>query len=129
MVVPYLATAGAFLIIDAFWLKAVMKPIFEADVPHLLQPEPKLAVAAGFYAIFAVGIVYFAVAPGAAAGSVGLAAFNGAVLGAMAYGTYEATNMATLRGWTWRMLAIDVAWGAALSALSATIGVLAALHI
>ena len=30
----------------------------------------------------------------------------------MAYGTYEFTNLATLKGWHWQMVVVDVSWGA-----------------
>jgi uncharacterized membrane protein len=41
----------------------------------------------------------------------------------MAYGTYELTNLATLRDWTWRMTLTDLAWGTVLTAVAAAIGV------
>ena len=47
---------------------------------------------------------------------------NAALFGFFCYGTYEATNFATLRGWTWQMVAIDVGWGTALTAASALAG-------
>ena len=47
----------------------------------------------------------------------------GALLGAMAYGTYEFTNFATLKDWHWRMVALDLAWGTALTGVSAWAGV------
>jgi uncharacterized membrane protein len=47
------------------------------------------------------------------------AALLGAALGFLAYGTYDVTNLATIKGWPWRMAAIDMAWGSALTALSA----------
>ena len=46
---------------------------------------------------------------------------NGAVIGFISYGTYEATNMSTLRGWAWSMLAADITWGTILSATVAAI--------
>ena len=118
----YVATLASFLALDALWLRSVMRPVFEADVPDLLASEPRLGVAAGFYALYCAGIVWFAVRPALAAGAVAPALVNGAILGFLAYGCYEATNMATLRGWTWRMLAIDIAWGTTLTAVSAVIG-------
>jgi uncharacterized membrane protein len=40
----------------------------------------------------------------------------------LAYGTYEATNMATLRGWSWQMVVVDTGWGMLLTAVAATVG-------
>jgi uncharacterized membrane protein len=126
MIAAYLATLASFLLLDFFWLKFVMRPIFEQDVPHLLAESPRLGVAAGFYALYCVGIVFFAVRPGLAENSFVTTALYGAALGFLAYGCYEATNLSTLRGWTFRMLAIDVTWGAILTAVAACAGLYAA---
>jgi uncharacterized membrane protein len=126
MLVAYVAVLISFLALDAIWLKAVIGPVFENDVPQLLAESPRLGVAAGFYAIYCIGIVWFAVRPALAGGGIGSAVLNGAILGLMAYGCYEATNMATLKGWTWRMLIFDIAWGTLLTATAAAIGTWAA---
>jgi uncharacterized membrane protein len=47
----------------------------------------------------------------------------GALLGILAYGTYEFTNFATLRAWSPSMVMIDVTWGAVLTGVSAWAGV------
>ena len=88
----------------------------------LLRTEMQLGVAAGFYLFYVAGVLYFAVMPGLKAESLGLSALNGAILWFLAYGTYEATNMATLRGWSWAMVATDVTWGTFLTMLTAVIG-------
>lgn len=41
----------------------------------------------------------------------------------MAYGTYELTNLATLRDWRWSMAIVDIAWGVVLTGVSAWAGV------
>lgn len=124
-IVAYAATVLVFLIVDAVWLNAVMAPVFQRNLGDMLLETPRWHLAAGFYALYALGILYFATWPAVAAGSWRPAALNGAFLGFLAYGTYEATNLATLRGWTYGMLAADIAWGAALTALSAVCGYLA----
>ena len=122
MLAIYAATLVAFLVLDALWLRFVMRPIFSADVPHLLAAEPRYGVAAAFYALYCAGIVWFAVRPMTAGVSLGSVALNGAILGFLAYGAYEATNMATLKGWTWRILSVDLLWGTAVTALAAIAG-------
>ena len=54
-----------------------------------------------------------------------MAALNGAIIGFLAYGTYEATNLATLKGWSYEMLVVDVVWGMTLTAMTAVVGFLA----
>jgi uncharacterized membrane protein len=120
----YLAVVVIFLALDMVWLRAVALPMWEKNVGSMMLEKPELGTAALFYAFYCVGVVYFAAAPGVAAGSVGLAFGNGLFLGLLAYGTYEATNKATLKGWTWRMLAMDTLWGGFLSGVSAAGAVL-----
>ncbi len=46
----------------------------------------------------------------------------GALFGFLAYATYDLTNLATLRGYTVTVALVDMAWGTALTAVSATAG-------
>ena len=119
----YLVTLVVFLAIDIVWLKAVALRLFERNIGPIMRDKPDLAVAGLFYAVYVAGIVYFAAWPGAAVGSAGLALLNGFILGLLAYGTYEATNMATLKGWAWSMLVADTLWGATLTGVSAAAAV------
>jgi uncharacterized membrane protein len=54
---------------------------------------------------------------------------NGAILGFVAYGTYELTSWTVMRDWHPSMVAVDMAWGATLTAVSAWGGVMAARAI
>ena len=108
------------------WLKAVMKPLFDRHIGDMMAEELRLGVAAGFYLFYVAGILYFASVPALQQSSWQLAALNGAIIGFLAYGTYEATSFAIMRSWTWSMLITDVAWGTFLTALSALSGFLAA---
>jgi uncharacterized membrane protein len=117
----YVATLVAFLLIDLVWLRAVALPLFERHIGAIMRDKPDMAVAAGFYAVYVAGIVYFAAAP--ALGDPMAAFRDGVILGLMAYGTYEATNFATLKGWHWTMAVSDTLWGAFLSGLSAALAV------
>lgn len=118
----FLASFALFLVIDLVWIKTVMRPIFERSLGSFLLPDPHMGAALAFFVLYQAGLLYFAVLPGVEAGSWAIAALHGALLGLIAYGTYETTNLATLRGWTVKMAAIDVAWGCCLSALTATAG-------
>ena len=120
----YAAMLVAFFVIDAIALKFVMYPLFQKHIPDLLRDEVQISVAAGFYALYVIGVIYFAVMPALQAERPELALMNGAFLGFLAYGTYEATNMATIKGWSWQMLLTDVTWGTILTATIALIGYL-----
>jgi uncharacterized membrane protein len=118
----YAITLAAFLAIDAIALKFVMYPLFQRHVGALLADDMRLGVAAGFYVFYVAGLMYFAVMPALRAESMALALLNGALLGLVAYGTYEFTNLATLRDWAWQMTLTDTLWGGVLTGLCAGVG-------
>lgn len=127
LLIAYVATAAAFLIIDMIGLRLLVLPIFNAEAGRLFLENPRIAPAAVFYLGFIAGVVWFVSAPALASGAgLGAVFLNAALLGALAYGTYEFTNYATLKGWTAKMVATDFIWGAALTGASAVIGVWAA---
>lgn len=121
----YAVTLIAFFAIDFVGLKILMYPLFQRHIGEILRAEVQVAVAGSFYCLYVVGLMYFAVLPAVRAENLGLALGNGALLGLVAYGTYEFSNMATLKGWAWQMVVTDTLWGMALTATSAAIGYLA----
>ncbi|MFN3746945.1 MAG: DUF2177 family protein [Hyphomicrobiaceae bacterium] len=121
-IVAYAAVLVAFALIDSIWIALVAAPMFRAAVGTIMLDEPFLAAAVPFYLIYAAGIVALAVRPALDAGSPGRAAWNGTILGLTAYGTFEFTSLAIFKGWTWGLVAVDIAWGAALSALVSMFG-------
>ena len=44
------------------------------------------------------------------------------MLGLVAYGTYDMTNLATLKNWSVTVSIVDIAWGVVLTAMAATGG-------
>ncbi len=120
--VAYLITAAIFLIIDYIWLGFIMKDYFQTALGHLMADEVNLSIAAVFYLFYAAGIVLLCIHPAMTDGGWVKAAYLGAALGFLAYGTYDITNLATLRDWPVQMAVIDVAWGTALTSLSAGLG-------
>jgi len=123
LVTLYVSTAVIFLGLDALMMRFGMRPLFERHVADLLG-DLRLAPAAAFYLAYVAGVLYFASLPALAANAPAKALLNGALIGAMAYGTYEFTNLATLRGWSPAMVAADVTWGTVLTAFSAWAGVM-----
>ena len=115
-----------FLGIDALWLGLIARRFYVDQLGALMRDSPNMLAAGGFYLFYVAGIVFFAVAPALAAGSWKTAALNGALLGLIAYGTYDMTNLATLKDWPVTMSAVDLIWGGVLTGASATGGYLAA---
>ena len=119
----YAITAIVFFGLDFFGLKYLIRPVFLRHIGDLLVEGYRAGPAIVFYLFYIGGVVWFVSMPALREGSASQALVNGAVLGALAYGTYEFTNYATLKAWHWEMVAVDLAWGTALTAVAAAAGV------
>lgn len=118
----YGGTALVFFGLDFLWLTVLGIGFYRSEIGTLLLDRPNLAPAAIFYLFYIAGLVGFAVLPALNAQSWLWALLAGAALGLIAYGTYDMTNLSTLKGWTLSISLIDLAWGAFLSGLSALAG-------
>jgi uncharacterized membrane protein len=108
-----------FLIMDALWLGVAARGFYTSRMGELLLDQPRWGVAAIFYALYIVGLVYFAIVPGMASGSWVTGAFNGALFGFFAYLTYNATNLSVLRGYDPVVAVVDTSWGTIMGAVVA----------
>lgn len=120
--IAYGFTAVVFLILDGIWLGLVARNFYRSQMGDLMAPDPSIAAATAFYLVFVFGLVWFAVSPALASGSWTTALVNGALLGLVAYATYDLTNLAVVRGFPPMLAFADLAWGAVLSGAAATAG-------
>jgi uncharacterized membrane protein len=130
LVVSAGATLALYAAAEAVWL-ASMSQFYARQFAGFSRPPLALRSLPAAIAVYAVLLSTFALlvcAPivNASAGAAA-SALRGAAFGLAAYGTYNLTNMATLPGYSWTMVAVDTLWGAALfAALAATFA--ATLH-
>jgi len=117
----YLAGLVAFLLIDFIWLKYVALGFYRSNIGHLMTDTPNLAVAGLFYLVYVAGVVVLAVNPALEKQSWMIALLYGGLLGLVAYGTYDITNLATLKNWPSIVTIVDMVWGTVLTASVATI--------
>jgi uncharacterized membrane protein len=108
-------------VIDGVWLFLIAKGFYAKQIGHLMAPSPQWVPVLIFYPLFAAALVYFAIMPGIASGSLIRTFLIGAAFGGIAYATYDLTNHATLKEWPLLMTVVDIAWGAFLSGAVATI--------
>ena len=121
--------AGAtFLLFDLTWLGYIARDLYRKEMGALLTENFRLAPAVAFYVIYVAAIVYFAVLPAWRSGEWSDAIVPGAVLGLVAYGTYDLTALAVVRDWPLRLSLIDMAWGTFLTALSAGVAAYAVVR-
>jgi uncharacterized membrane protein len=112
----YLLTIPVFFAIDMLWLGFIARNFYKTQLGHLLSPQVNWTAAVIFYLLYIAGILFFSVRPALAAESFLLALGYGALFGLLTYGTYDLTNMATLRNWPLLVTVVDMAWGTILSA-------------
>src|ERR1700729_3414787 len=95
-VAAFVATAATMLAMDLTWLGLLAGPFYASQLGNLKRPEAYAPAAAMFYGFYAAAVVELAVARASSRANAG---HRGAVLGLIAYGTYELTNWAVLRDW------------------------------
>ncbi len=122
----YLIALVLFLAVDFVWLGFVAKGFYAERMGALMRDNPKLGVAAVFYAAYVAGLVYFAIWPAMNGGGWTQAMLNGALFGFFAYLTYDATSYSVLKGFDPVVAIVDTIWGTALSAATAAVTVVVA---
>ncbi len=129
-VVAAITLLGVMGVADAIWLTTMTDRFYRRELPGLLADTPQWVPALGFYVLYAVGTLVLVVMPALDGDdSTARVAGMGALLGLVAYGTYDLTNQATLRGWSARVTVVDMVWGASLTAVAAVAAVLAAREL
>lgn len=129
ILITYLLTVPVFFAIDLVWLGLVAKNFYNKQLGKLLTENIIWSAAVVFYLLYIAGILYFAVLPAVEKESIAKAAINGALLGGLAYATYDLTNLATLKNWPLTVVVIDIIWGMILSSVVAVISYKIAIWI
>jgi uncharacterized membrane protein len=121
------STLVIFLVLDTVWISMVALPNFRAafGADLLFRAVPGIL----FYLLYLVGILCFVARPAIASGRWSTAIGYGALFGLVAYGTYDLTNYATLRSWSLALTVSDMAWGAFLTAVSSTLGLIVGTYL
>ena len=85
LIAAYAATLIVMVAVDLLWLGVVAKPVYQQGIGHLMAERPNFAAAVVFYALFALGLMVFAVVPNAATDAWGKTLLAGAMFGFFAY--------------------------------------------
>ena len=115
----YAAAAVVFVAMDFGWLSFATDRIYRPAIGDLLAAKVALLPGALFYLIYIAGILYLAVVPALRSGSWTRAAASAAVLGLVAYATYDLTNQATLKNWSTGLTLADMGWGMIVTTVAA----------
>jgi uncharacterized membrane protein len=121
----YAIALVAMAILDGFWLGWLARDFYKREMGDLMAESIRIGPAALFYLLYPLGLVYLALQPAPAAAAE--AFLRCAVVGLVAYGAYDLTNLAIVRGWSLRLCLADMAWGTAASALAGGVASLLAV--
>lgn len=120
------AGVGALVlgVLDAVWLNGPGGALYKSELGDLLRRAPDGTLTPLWPPVIAVYVLLLGgllvlVVP-RAAGDLTMAALLGAAFGLVVYGVYDCTNLGLLRGWTVKVTLVDILWGTALSAITAT---------
>ena len=112
-----------FLIVDVIWLSFTVKHFYRPQLGNLLTEKPVMWAAIIFYLIYVIGLAIVILKPALVNNSVSQAFWTGLVFGVVAYGTYNFTNMATIKNWSPYVVFVDTIWGGLLTGSSSTLGI------
>ena len=118
-----LLSALIFLIIDIIWLSFAVKSFYRPNIGHLLLDKPVMWAAAMFYIVYVFGIGVVLIEPSISSYNTFNFLFRAFVFGLVAYGTYNLTNMATVKDWSPSVVFVDMIWGGSLTAISSFSGI------
>lgn len=114
----YLVALVVLSAMDGIWLPSTVNRLYRKHIGHLMAEKTNWIAGILFYLMYPLGVVLIAVEPESGA-TVMQAAGAGALLGALAYATYDLTNQATLKNWSATVTIADIAWGTLLTATMA----------
>ena len=115
-------TSVFFLIIDVIWLSFSVKSFYRPNLGNLILDKPIMWAAVLFYLVYVIGLSILVLQPAIDQNSIIKAFFTGIVFGLAAYGTYNLTNMATIKDWSTKVVFVDMMWGGILTGSSSALG-------
>ena len=123
LLLSLLFASSFFLLIDILWLFFSVKSFYRPNLVNLLNDKPIIWAALLFYIVYIFGMALFVLQPAINNDSIVQAFYLGAILGLVAYGTYNLTNMATIKNWSSYVVIVDMVWGAFLTGSSSAFGI------
>ena len=112
-VLRFAAAWGVALIVmavlDALWLGWLALEFYKTELGPLMTDSVRIVPAALYYLLYPAAVVALALTP--LPGNWRAVVLRSGGLGLTAFGVYDLTNLATLRGYTVAMTVVDMTWG------------------
>lgn len=111
-IIAYASAALVFGALDTMWLRWAAGSLYRPVIGDIMAKDFNMAAAGAFYFIYLAGMTWFAIKPGLDSGTVQAAMFNGILLGALCYATFDLTSQAVFKVWATHISVLDILWGA-----------------
>jgi uncharacterized membrane protein len=116
LLITFLVSISVLVIFDLIWIGIIAKKFYRKQLDSIMSSSVNWWAAAVFYLLYTLGLMVFVIVPGMEHGNILRVFLMGALFGLIAYGTYNLTNLATLKDFGLKMVLFDMPWGAALTA-------------
>lgn len=113
---PYLAALLVMGVLDALWLGWLARDFYRQEIGAQMADPIRWVPALVFYFAYPAALVALALFP--AGQPLAMQIARAALVGLVAYGVYDLTNLATLRHWPVKLALVDAAWGTFASTLA-----------
>ena len=108
-------------VLDGLWIGIIAKKFYAQSLGSLMRSHPVWWAAGLFYVLYAAGIIVLVVMPHA--GQIWWKVFlYSALLGFIAYMTYDLTSLAITKGFPAIIVGPDIAWGTVATAIAGIVG-------
>lgn len=112
----YLLTAITFFIIDIIWIRLFAMSMYQKYIAEIMTSTVRPLPIILFYIFYP--LILYIVLKLINVSSLQNLLIISFLIGVLAYGTYNLTNMGILKEWNWSIVIIDTIWGGALTAIS-----------
>lgn len=120
--IAFLSSFISMLLIDGVWLGIMGSRFYRPYLGDLMIAELKFLPALLMYLIYCLGLSYLITMPNILEEpKVSEIFIKGMIFGFVAYGAYDLTNQATLKGWPIIVTIVDMLWGAFLTGVISVI--------
>lgn len=120
-IASYFGILVSMLALDGVWLGVIAGKFYKNEFGLLMRGTPVWWAAGLFYVLYAVGMLVLVVYPHANEAWWHAAIFA-AVLGLVAYMTFDLTGLAIIRAFPIKTVFVDIAWGTFASATAGAVG-------
>ena len=110
-----------FFLVDIAWLGFVAKKLYANYLGHLMAEKTNWPAAIIFYSLYVLALLFVVINPALEKSSIMYALLGGGLFGLITYGTYDLTNLATLKDWPILITVLDIVWGTFLNGMTASI--------